>query len=144
STYPATLETKPKIGHSRQVSAEGVLGLAPDVVIATSKDINPELAEQIRNTGVKLFLFDQEFSPDGTKALINAIADSLGRKTKGDSIITVLEADLAKAESVSKNKSQPKVLFIYARGTGTMMVAGNNTQVEKMIELAGGTNAVNG
>jgi len=143
STYPASLQEKPKVGHSRQIAAEGVLALGPDVVIATSNDVKPELAEQIRNTGVKLFLFDHTYSPEGTKELIRSMADSLGRKAKGDSIIAVMEADLAKVEAIKKAEPKPKVLFIYARGTGTMMVAGKDTQVEKIIELAGGVNAVN-
>src|SRR5690606_33860565 len=45
--------------------------------------------------------------------------------------------------AIKSEGSNPKVLFIYARGTGTMMVAGKDTQVGKMIELAGGVNAVN-
>ncbi len=142
TTYPASLQEKPKVGHSRQVSAEGVLALAPDVIMATTKDVNPELAAQLRNAGVKLFLFDHEYSPEGTKVLIRSIADSLGRKAKGDSILNLLDVDLAKANAVVKSEPKPKVLFIYARGTGTMMVAGQDTQVEKMIVLAGGENAV--
>lgn len=144
STYPASLNSKPKVGHSQQMAAEGIIALGPDVVIGTSKDVKPELAEQIRNAGVKLLLFDQEYSPEGTKNLIKSIADSLNRTAKGDSIISVVEADLAKANAVEKTDPKPKVLFIYARGTGTMMVAGNGTQVEKIIELAGGQNAVSG
>lgn len=142
STYPESLKEKLKVGHSRQISAEGVLALAPDVVMATTKDMNPELASQLRNAGVQLFLFDHEYSPEGTKVLIRSIADSLGRKAKGDSIINFLEADLAKGNAVAKSEPKPRVLFIYARGTGTMMVAGQDTQVEKMIVLAGGENAV--
>jgi iron complex transport system substrate-binding protein len=130
------------VGHSRQLSAEGILALAPDVVIATSEDIKPELAQQIRSTGVKLLLFDHHFSPNGTKELIRSMADSLDRKKKGDSILVALQFDLEKVEAIEKKEPKPKVLFIYARGTGTMMVAGKNTQVEKMIELAGGVNAV--
>jgi iron complex transport system substrate-binding protein len=142
SNYPASLQEKPKVGHSRQLSAEGILALAPDVVIATSEDIKPELAQQIRSTGVKLLLFDHHFSPNGTKELIRSMADSLDREKKGDSILVALQSDLEKVEAIEKKEPKPKVLFIYARGTGTMMVAGKNTQVEKMIELAGGVNAV--
>jgi iron complex transport system substrate-binding protein len=142
SNYPASLQEKPKVGHSRQLSAEGILALAPDVVIATSEDIKPELAQQIRSTGVKLLLFDHHFSPNGTKELIRSMADSLDRGKKGDSILVALQSDLEKVEAIEKKEPKPKVLFIYARGTGTMMVAGKNTQVEKMIELAGGVNAV--
>src|SRR3546814_10521282 len=36
------------------------------------------------------------------------------------------------------------VFFIYARGTGTMMVAGQLKQLDEMITLAGGENAVSG
>ncbi|TCK85864.1 heme/hemin ABC transporter substrate-binding protein [Albibacterium bauzanense] len=144
STYPASLNSKPKVGHSQQMAAEGIIALGPDVVIGTSKDVKPELADQIRNAGVKLLLFDQEYSPEGTKKLIKSIADSLNRTAKGDSIISIVEADLAKANAAEKTDPKPKVLFIYARGTGTMMVAGNGTQVEKIIELAGGQNAVSG
>lgn len=143
STYPASLQQKPKVGHSRQISAEGVLALGPDMVIATSNDVKPELAEQLRNTGVTLLLVDHAYSPEGTKDLIRSIADSLGRKAKGDSIIKIMEDDLAQVNAIKKIEPKPKVLFIYARGTGTMMVAGQGTQVEKIIELAGGVNAVN-
>ena len=144
STYPASLNAKPKVGHSQQMAAEGIISLGPDVVIGTSEDVKPELAEQIRNSGVKLLLFDQEFSAEGTKNLIRSIADSLDRTAKGDSLISVVNADLAKLDSLPKTEPKPKVLFIYARGTGTMMVAGNGTQVEKIIKMAGGENAVNG
>lgn len=144
STYPASLNAKPKVGHSQQMAAEGIIALGPDVVIGTTNDVKPELAEQIRNSGVKLLLFDQEFSPEGTNNLIRSIADSLNRTAKGDSLISVVKADLAKADAIEKTEPKPKVLFIYARGTGTMMVAGEGTQVEKIIELAGGENAVNG
>ena len=143
SNYPASLQEKLKVGHSRQLSAEGVLALAPDIVIAANADMKPELAEQIRNTGVKLLLFEHRYSPDGTKELIREMADSLGRKEKGDSIIMALQSDLEKVKQIEMKDPKPKVLFIYARGTGTMMVAGKDTQVEKMIELAGGVNAVN-
>jgi iron complex transport system substrate-binding protein len=36
----------------------------------------------------------------------------------------------------------PKVLFVYARGAGTLMVAGRATPADAMIRLAGGRNAV--
>ena len=38
--------------------------------------------------------------------------------------------------------TKPKVLFIYARGAGNLMVAGTNTPMEKIIGIAGGQNAI--
>lgn len=143
STYPVSIQSKPKLGHNRNIAAEGVIALQPDVVLGLKKDFNPTLAEQFRSAGTRLILFDQEYSPAGTKALINAITDSLKvSKAKADSLIKQLDADLTLVGQHAEPK--PKVLFIYARGTGTMMVAGEDTNVEDIIELAGGQNAVSG
>ncbi len=145
STYPASLRQKPKIGHNRDISSEGVLALGADLVLGVSSMVKPEVVEQIGATGTKLLLFDHEYTVAGAKQLIRTVADSLGRPAKGDSLLAVLEKDLAHADSiVAGYGTEPKVLFIYARGTGTMMVAGQRTQLDQMIELAGGTNAAQG
>lgn len=141
STYPESLQKKAKVGHNRNISAEGVLALQPDVIIGIAKDVKPELAEQFKSAGVKLLLFEQEYSAEGTKKLIQAVADSLNRPKGAEKMIADLNTDLSK---IKKSASKPKVLFIYARGTGTMMVAGDDSQVEKVIEMAGGQNAVSG
>lgn len=145
STYPVSLQQKPKIGHNRDISAEGVLGLGPDLVVGITEVVKPQVSEQIRATGTRFLLFDHEYSKEGAKQLIRAVADSLGQAAKGDSLLRVLEADLAHADSITAQaQGKPKVLFIYARGTGTMMVAGQRTQLDEMIKLAGGINAVQG
>lgn len=144
STYPARLQEKPKVGHSRQLTAEGVLALNPDLVVATTNDLKPEVKEQIENAGARVLTFDHDYSINGAKGLIRALADSVKKPVKGDSIIMALENDLSKVDSMDFPEPKPSVLFIYARGAGTMMVAGEGTQVEKIIELAGGENAVNG
>lgn len=144
STYPQSLKEIPKVGHSRQIAAEGVLALGPDVVIGITADVKPELAEQIRGAGVRLLLFDHEYSIEGAKKLIRSIADSLERTDRGEEVVAALDVDLESANNlIAQNQDRPKVLFIYARGTGTMMVAGRDTQMEKIITLAGGENAVN-
>ncbi len=145
STYPASLQQKPKIGHNREISAEGVLALNADLALGITGMVKPEVGEQIRGAGTRLLLFDHEYSVDGAKQLIRAVADSLGQSAKGDSLLTALNNDLALADSiVAQSEGKPKVLFIYARGTGTMMVAGQRTQLDEMIKLAGGENAVSG
>lgn len=144
STYPASLKNKPKVGHNRNLSAEGILALQPDVVTGLSTDIKPELADQLKSAGVKLVLFTQELTADGTKKLIRNVANTFGNKPKAEALIRKLDTDLAGAFKVAKASAKPKVLFIYARGTGTMMVAGENTPLEKIINLAGGQNAIKG
>ncbi len=140
SNYPEILKTKPKVGHNKNINVEGVMALQPNLVVGLKKEISPELAAQFKAAGVKLLLVDQEYSVTGTKNLIHALADSLHRPAQGDSIVKVLEGDMAQLKPATDKK--PKVLFIYARGTGTMMVGGTGTQVAQAIKLAGGQNAI--
>lgn len=144
STYPASLQKKPKVGHNRNLSAEGILALQPDVVTGLAADMKPELIEQLKSAGVKLVLFNQELTADGTKKLIKDVANAFGNKPKAEALIKKMDTDLSGAAKIGKAAAKPKVLFIYARGTGTMMVAGEGTSLEKMIMLAGGQNAVKG
>lgn len=142
STYPASLQSKPKLGHNRSINVEGILALQPERVMALTSDIKPEAVEQLRMAGVKVQLFDREYSIEGTRQLIRQIADSLGRPIVGQKVVATLDQELA---SVTIDTSiVPKVLFIYARGSGTMMVGGEGTAMEKMIQLSGGKNAVHG
>ena len=139
STYPETLKATAKdLGHVRQVSIEAIMALQPTVILATDKDMSPELLEKIKKSGVKAQIFTQEFTPAGTKKLIADVAKALNH---GDykALEDKIDADLKNVKPIA---NAPKVLFIYARGANMMMVSGTGTPVEKTIELAGGKNAV--
>ena len=139
STYPESLQKLPKVGHNRNISAEGVLAQKPTLVLTTEKaGTKAEVLDQLRAAGVQVVVFKQDFSVDGTRKLINDVATACRVPSKAKPLIRRLDSELA---TVQKATGKPKVLFIYARGTGTMFVAGRNTPVEKMIELAGGQNA---
>lgn len=139
STYPEALKKLPKVGHNRSISAEGVISLKPTLVLtSTNAGTKSEVIEQIKSAGVKVITFQQDFSVAGTKKLIQDIATTCQVGSRAKPIIKKLESDLAQ---VKKAPNSPRVLFIYARGTGTMMVSGRGTPIEKMIELAGGVNA---
>lgn len=140
STYPERLKDRPKVGHNRNLSMEGILSLEPDLVIGTTSDIKPEAIKQLQQTGIHVQLFDRTFSPDGTKALIRQVGDSLDLKQTADSLLQQLDDELEKVSSFAASSPKPRVLFIYARGAGTMMVGGSGTPIDEMITLAGGDN----
>lgn len=138
STYPENLKnTATDLGHVRTITAESILSLKPTVVVATSKDVNPTLNEQLKQAGIQLVVIDQEYSVDGTKKLITEVANNLG-KVNVESLINNIDTQLKEVKSFDK---KPKVLFIYARGAGNLMVAGKETPLHNMIELAGAENA---
>src|SRR5690606_8747683 len=136
STFPADLKAK-DLGHVRSITAESILALQPSVVIGTSKDINPNLNDQLKKANISLIMIDQEYSVEGTKNLITSIATKL----KKDNYQPLLDNISTKIATVKPFDKKPKVLFIYARGAGNLMVAGTGTPLHSMIELAGAENA---
>lgn len=137
STYPENLNTI-DLGHVRTLSIESVLTLKPTLILATSKDLNPELLKKLKSSQIKLFVFDQELSLAGTKKLIEEVANAIGEK-KFSHLQKDIDVYIKKIKKVSK---KPKVLFVYARGAGTLMIAGKNTFFDNIIKLSGGQNAI--
>ena len=141
STYPASVQKLPKVGHNRNISAEPVLALQPDLILATSNFLAPSVIGQFNATGVKTVVLQQEYSVEGTKKLIREIAAALQATEKGAALCKQLDQQQQALKVIPQSK---KVLFIYARGAGTMMVAGQETPLDKIITLAGAQNAANG
>jgi len=141
STYPASMQRVPKVGHNRNISAEPVLALQPDLIISTSNFLSPAVIAQFKTVGVKNVVVEQEYSIAGTKKLITQIAAALEVPEKGAALCKQLDTEWGQLQVTPLPK---KVLFIYARGAGTMMVAGTATPLDKMITLAGAKNAAEG
>lgn len=139
SNYPASLKKKTQIGHNRNISAEGIIALKPTLVVGTETQINPVLPEQLKSAGIRTALFRQELSIGGIRKLVNNVAEATGTQKKAALVIQKFDKEL---NAVQKRKLNKKVLFIYARGTGTLMVSGKGTAIERMIQFAGATNAV--
>jgi len=143
SLYPPEATELPDVGYQRQLSAEGVLAQNPTLVLATDEAGPPEVITQLQDSGVTVLILPAEKSVAGAQAKIRGFAQALGLEEKGEALITDMEADLAKAQALQEQMaSQPKVMFIYARGPGAVNVGGVGTSAEAMIHLAGGTNVV--
>jgi iron complex transport system substrate-binding protein len=139
SNYPVSLSQKTKVGHNKTISAEGILALRPTLVLGVKDQIKPEVAEQLTAAHVKMLLLQQEFSVAGTRSLLQQVATATGTTDKAKQIAADFNKQFQALKIVPVKK---KVLFIYARGAGSMLVAGTGTPVKKMIELAGANNAV--
>ena len=141
SKYPEAVNRLPKLGHDKAIRAEGILSLTPDVVMANVGQLDPAVEGQLRQAGIRLMLFTPQNSVDGAKQLIAQVSDSLGRGEDAKAIGTRIDSGL---NAVVALDPAPKVLFIYARGAGTLLVAGEGTPIQSLITLAGGTNAISG
>ncbi|EAY29124.1 heme/hemin ABC transporter substrate-binding protein [Microscilla marina] len=142
STYPSAINKLPKVGHTRNMQAEGIISLKPSLILGKTEELKPELIQQLKATKIDLELFKIDYSVQGAKQLIKDIAQKLP-PTNGATVEALTKQIDEPLTKLEKLPNTPKVLFIYARGAGTLMVAGKNTPVQKIIEMAGGQNAIN-
>lgn len=145
SIYPAYISKIPKVSKDRAVSAEGIISFSPDLVLAHENMISKSLEYQLKSAGIKVVVIKQEYTPKGALTFIRQVAQAVGNPAKGEQLTKQTELKVNKAlEVVKKNPKSPKVLFLYARGTGVMMVAGKDTSMDAIIRTAGGKNAAQG
>ena len=140
---PEALQTLPSVGNIREISAENVLALRPDLII-TTRDIGPpESVELIESGGIRIEYLELE---NTLKATINAIlyaGSLLNRFEMAESIATELERQFQETQKlIPADNADVTVAFVYARGAGTMLVSGRDTSADAMISLAGASNAV--
>jgi iron complex transport system substrate-binding protein len=103
--------------------------------------LDPSLIEQLQTVKVTTRIFKQELSVQGVRNLLDEVAAATGTNTKAAAIRQQFDKDMSAIKTQSIDR---KILFIYARGAGTMMVSGTGTSVDKVIRLAGAQNAVTG
>jgi iron complex transport system substrate-binding protein len=141
STYPASLQAKPRVGHNRNISAEGVIALQPTLVLGIDNQLNPALLEQLQAVKVKTSIFKQDLSIEGIRKLLDEVAAAAGAGARAGVIRQRFDKEMGGIKAQPLHK---KIVFIYARGAGTLMVSGTGTSVDKVIQLAGAQNAITG
>lgn len=141
SAYPASLKQKPQVGHNQNISAEGILALNPTLLLGLKGQLTPQLQAQLKSGGVRTVLLEQVYSADGVRRLLQQVAEAVNEKNRSAAILQKFNEQMAGLKLTPLKK---KVLFIYARGAGTMLVSGTGTAVDAMIKLAGAENAITG
>lgn len=143
STYPEAAKSVANLGHVTQLNAEAILALQPTIVFIDKKNTSNEVLDQVKKAGVAVHTIDIPFTLEGALDVINQLETILKLDIDTKELEQKIAANKAKIEAIKSNHTdRPKVLFIYARGAQTLMVAGDNTFASAMIKIAGGTPAV--
>lgn len=145
SVYPAAALQIPKVGYLRQLSAEGVLSLQPDVLIATTEAGPPVVLEQLRSAGVHVDLLKSEYTWDDVRAKVLAVGRATRLEPQARELQARLDAEWAQlGQRVAAVKgAKPRVLFILSHGPSPQ-VAGKGTAADAIIRFSGGVNALTG
>jgi iron complex transport system substrate-binding protein len=146
SRYPArALADKPSVGYMRQLSGEGILGLAPTLVLAPEGAGPKETIAVLENAGVPFVSVPDHFTADGIVERIRMVAEAVGAAARGHCLAGAVEADLAALAHKRRQVVGPlRVMFVLSFVNDRPMVAGTDTAADGIIRLAGGINAIDG
>jgi len=144
SLYPAAaLHDKPNVGYMRQISAEGVLGLNPTLILAIQGSGPRETMDILETAKVPLVLVPETFSEDGLIEKIRLVGHAMGVDARAECLSAAVGADLAQLRALrAKVKKPVRVMFVMSLQNGRAMVAGHKTAADEIIQLAGAANAV--
>jgi iron complex transport system substrate-binding protein len=146
SLYPAAaLHDKPNVGYMRQLSAEGVLGLNPTLILAIQGSGPRETVDILETARVPLVLVPETFSEQGLLDKISLVGHAMGVEARAACLSTAVAADLAQLRELRSKVTKPiRVMFVMSMQSGRAMVAGQKTAADEIIQLAGAANAVDG
>ncbi|MEM7597371.1 MAG: ABC transporter substrate-binding protein [Pseudomonadota bacterium] len=144
STYPAEVMDLPDVGYVRALSPEGVLSIAPDLILAIEGSGPPEAVEVLQAADIPWVTVPDGYDAEAIREKIRIVAQALGEKEAGDALADAVEAALSDAMTEAVRVEKPRVLFVLSLQGGRIMAAGHNTGAEGIIDLSGAQNAMAG
>ncbi len=139
SDYPPAAKEKPNVGSFWQPNIEAVVAAKPSLVIVLGSPQQKNLAERLRRIGYKTLMVNLERVNDFFEATAE-IAAATGRQRQAHELIGSIREKLKALSSLVGDEAKVRVLWVVQREP--LRVAGRNTFVNELIELAGGENAI--
>jgi iron complex transport system substrate-binding protein len=138
---PEALAEKPNVGYMRQLSAEGVLSLSPDLILMDEGAGPAQAVELIDAAGVIVQHVPTGYTVEELTEKVLTVAGAVGRGDAGeamaDSIAAGFEALAADLAAVEEKK---RLLFILSLVDGRINAAGSGTGADAVIRFAGAEN----
>lgn len=144
SQHPDSLKALPSIGYQRQLSAEGILSLRPQILVGTEEMGPPPVLAQIRNAGVQVEMFSAQPDLPALQGNLQHLGQLLGNEAQAGELFADYQQALARQEAwVSKaqaTQKAPGVLLLLGHAGGKPLIAGKDTAADWMLTYAGGRN----
>lgn len=146
SLYPVAATKLPNVGYARTLAAEGLLSLAPTLIVATEEAGPPAVLRQLEAAKVPLHVLRAENRFEGVIERTRELGELLGRQTQAAALIQRLQTEwTASSQLVTRlaaGHRAPRVLFILSNAANQARIAGSGTGADAMIGYAAGVNAL--
>lgn len=144
STYPSDARVLPDVGYRRALSPEGVLSVAPDMILALEGSGPPDAITVLQEAGIEYVAIPDTFTQEGVVEKIRAVGAALGVKSAAEELATRTARQMEQAQSIALDTGgmdPVRVLFVLSAQDSRITVGGADTQADSIIRLAGGVNA---
>ncbi|WP_245643504.1 heme/hemin ABC transporter substrate-binding protein [Roseateles chitosanitabidus] len=146
SLYPVAATRLPNVGYARTLAAEGLLSLAPTMIVATEEAGPPAVLRQLETAKVPLHVLRAENRFEGVIERTRTLGELLGRQTQAAALVQRLQTEWAASRQlvtqVAAGHRAPRVIFILSNAANQARIAGGGTGADAMIGYAGGVNAL--
>ena len=141
SRYPQAATELPQVGYMRQLSAEGILSLHPELVIA-SKEAGPEMVfEQLTAAEIKVVRIDAPSSLEGVLLKVKRVAEVLGLEKNGAILAEKIQSETEAVLSDIAGEKSPSTLFLLGASNRGLMAAGQGTKAQALMDMLNVQNA---
>ena len=144
SQHPESLKSLPSIGYQRQLSAEGVLSLKPDVLIGTEEMGPAAVLLQIRGAGVPVEMFSAQADLASLEGNLQHLGRLLGDEAQAAQVFKNYQQQLdqhqLQVKAAQATQQAPGVLLLLGHAGGKPMIAGKDTAADWLLTQAGGHN----
>jgi len=139
SDYPPAAAQKPNVGTFWQPNIEAVIAAKPDLVITLGFHQQKNIAERLKRIGYNTLTVNIEKVNDLFKA-IEKIGAATGKQLQANELATNIRKKLDRLSTLVGTEEKVRVLWVVQREP--LRVAGRDTFVNEMLEVAGGENAI--
>jgi iron complex transport system substrate-binding protein len=144
SQHPESLKALPSIGYQRQLSAEGILSLRPQILVGTEEMGPPPVLSQVRSAGVQVELFSAQPDLPTLQGNLQHLGKLLGAEDQSSQVFQTYQQQLdeqkIRVTRAQLKEKSPGVLLLLGHAGGKPLIAGKDTAADWLLQQAGGHN----
>ena len=135
--YPPEAGLKPRVGGMINPSIEAVVGLEPDLIVLSMEGNIREDFRRLTSFGAPVFVSNPR-TLEGIYGSLRSLGRLTGKEESARKLVAGLESREHSVRIAAEGKPPVRVLLLVS--LHPLMCAGNNTFIDELLRVAGGTN----
>ncbi|BCA30849.1 heme/hemin ABC transporter substrate-binding protein [Metapseudomonas otitidis] len=144
SQHPESLKRLPSVGYQRQLAAEGLLSLRPELLVGTEEMGPPPVLAQVKAAGVQVEQLSSQPDLAALAHTLERLGALLGDPARAEQAridyVARLDSLATHVREAQGKQAAPRVLLLVGHAGSNPLAAGKGTSGAWMIERAGGLN----